>query len=161
MHTNSVSIRRIMPQLTAPWILFFVLVVSLLILDLGVLHKRNREIGLSESLYTTLIYIIISCMFGTSIWHFQGHEAGMQFFSGYLVEKSLSMDNVFVISIIFSYLGIARSIQHRILFWGISSVIIMRGVMIYVGAELLDFILHIAAWPIRTCFCFFHTLRLS
>ena len=138
MHTNSVSIRRIMPQLTAPWILFFVLVVSLLILDLGVLHKRNREIGLSESLYTTLIYIIISCMFGTSIWHFQGHEAGMQFFSGYLVEKSLSMDNVFVISIIFSYLGIARSIQHRILFWGISSVIIMRGVMIYVGAELVS-----------------------
>ncbi len=127
-----------MPQLTAPWILFFVLVASLLTLDLGVLHKRNREIGLSESLYTTLIYIIISCMFGTSIWHFQGHEAGMQFFSGYLVEKSLSMDNVFVISIIFSYLGIARATQHRILFWGICSVVIMRGVMIYVGAELVS-----------------------
>ena len=87
-------------EFTTPWILFFILVSTLLILDLGVLHKSNREISLSESLYTTLIYIIISCMFGTSVWHFQGHEAGMQFFSGYLVEKSLSMDNVFVIPIL-------------------------------------------------------------
>jgi len=125
-------------EFTTPWVLFFILVSTLLILDLGVLHKKNREIGLSESLYTTLIYIIISCMFGTSVWHFQGPEAGMQFFSGYLVEKSLSMDNVFVISIIFSYLGIARHLQHRILFWGICSVIIMRGLMIYIGAELVS-----------------------
>jgi len=124
-------------ELTTPWILFFVLVATLLILDLGVLHKSNKEISLSESLYTTLIYIIISCIFGASVWHFRGADAGMQFFSGYLVEKSLSMDNVFVISIIFSYLGIARAMQHRVLFWGICSVIIMRGLMIYIGAELV------------------------
>lgn len=127
-----------MLELSTPWLLFFFVVVFLLILDLGIFHQNNREITLSESLYTTLIYIMISCVFGIGIWHFEGHESGMQFFSGYLVEKSLSMDNVFIISIIFSYLGVARSAQHRILFWGICSVVIMRGIMIYIGAELVN-----------------------
>jgi len=125
-------------ELTTPWVLFFILVLTLLILDLGILHRKQREIGLAESLYTTLGYIVIACIFGASVWYFRGYESGMQFFSGYLVEKLLSMDNVFVISIIFSYLGIARYLQHRVLFWGICSVIIMRGVMIYIGAELIS-----------------------
>ncbi len=120
------------------WLFFIAIVIFLLILDLGVLHKKQREIGVRESLFLSAGYIIIACIFGGWIWSELGAQNGKEFFTAYLVEKSLSMDNVFVISLIFGFLAIPRVYQHRVLFWGILGVIVLRAIMIGLGAILVS-----------------------
>ncbi len=120
------------------WVLFLALVLTLLALDLGVLHKERREISIKESLLLSAGYIIIAILFGIWIWWSMGKVSGINYLTGYFVEKSLSMDNIFVISLIFSYFGIPRLYQHRVLFWGILGVIILRAIMIGVGATLVE-----------------------
>lgn len=120
------------------WLTFLAVVVSLLALDLGVLHKEEREIGVRESLMLSAGYITIGLSFGGWVWWQLGATAGMQFITGFVIEKSLAMDNVFVIAMIFSYFAIPRLHQHRVLFWGILGVIVLRAAMIGVGAALLD-----------------------
>lgn len=119
------------------WGAFFVIVIALLAFDLGVLHRHDREIEVRESLWLSAGYISMACIFGLGVWKVLGSEAGLEFFTGYLIEKSLSLDNVFVISLIFGSLAIPRLYQHRVLFWGILGVIVMRGLMIGVGAALI------------------------
>lgn len=119
------------------WGAFFVTVFALLAFDLGVLHKHDREIGVRESLWLSGGYIAIACLFGFGVWETLGHEQGLEFFTGYFVEKSLSLDNVFVISLIFTAFSIPRLYQHRVLFWGIMGVIVLRGLMIGIGAALI------------------------
>lgn len=119
------------------WIVFIVIVLSLLAFDLGVLHKRNREIGIKESLYTSFGYIIIGVLFGVWIWFDQGAQKGAEYLTGFAIEKSLALDNIFVISLIFTYFAIPRKYQYRILFWGIVGVIFLRAIMIGVGASLV------------------------
>ncbi|HUD53145.1 TerC family protein [Parvibaculum sp.] len=119
------------------WGAFFTIVAALLAFDLGILHKRDREIGVRESLWLSAGYIAISMIFGFGIWSLLGHEKGLEFFTGFFVEKSLSLDNVFVISLIFGAFAIPRLYQHRVLFWGIMGVIVMRGLMIGLGAALI------------------------
>ena len=120
------------------WLLFLGIVTVLLVLDLGVLHRKQREIPVSESLWLSAGYITVALVFGGWVWWSMGETAGMAYLTGFLVEKSLSLDNVFVISLIFTYFAVPRLYQHRVLFWGILGVIVLRGVMIALGAALVE-----------------------
>ncbi|MFD1627998.1 TerC family protein [Azospirillum griseum] len=119
------------------WLAFLGVVVTLLALDLGVLNRRDREIGVTESLVLSAFYIAIAVLFGGWVWWSMGDEAALLYYTGYFVEKSLSLDNVFVISLIFTYFAVPRAYQHRVLFWGILGVVVLRGVMIGAGAALI------------------------
>ena len=120
------------------WLLFVVIVLTLLVLDLGVLQKRVREIGVRQSLMLSAFYISAGLAFGGWIWWSQGAGSGMEYMTGFLIEKSLSLDNVFVISLIFGYFAVPAAYQHRVLFWGILGVIVMRAVMIALGAAIVS-----------------------
>jgi tellurite resistance protein TerC len=120
------------------WLLFVAIVVALLTFDLGVLHKEDREIGASESLWLSAGYISVALAFGAWVWWYLGSQSGMEYYTGFLIEKSLSMDNVFVIALIFTYFAIPRQYQHRVLFWGILGVIVLRAIMIGLGAALVS-----------------------
>jgi tellurite resistance protein TerC len=120
------------------WLMFLTIVVALLVFDLGVLHKEQKEIGVRESLMLSGGYIVVALLFGAWVWSHLGAQSGMEYYTGFLIEKSLSMDNVFVIAMIFSYFAIPRKYQHRVLFWGILGVIVLRAIMIGLGAALVS-----------------------
>lgn len=131
----------LMPVMGKPlwmWLVFIGVVLFFLILDLGVLHRKQREIGVKESLWMSLFYFSIALIFGGWIWHELGPQSGKEFITGFLVEKTLALDNVFIISLIFTFLAIPSLYQHRVLFWGILGVIILRGIMIALGATLVS-----------------------
>jgi tellurite resistance protein TerC len=119
------------------WAVFMTIVVVLLALDLGLFHRKSREIGVRESLVLSAFYIAIGLGFGAWVWVNVGPTSGKEYLTGFLVEKTLSMDNIFVISLVFSYLGIPRIYQHRVLFYGILGVIVLRGIVIALGAWLV------------------------
>jgi tellurite resistance protein TerC len=120
------------------WLAFLGIVVALLVLDLGVLHRKNREIGVRESLVMSAFYITLGLAFGGWVWWYIGPEAGMNYLTGFAVEKALAMDNVFVIAMIFSFFAVPRVYQHRVLFWGILGVIFLRAIMIGFGAAVIS-----------------------
>ena len=120
------------------WLAFLALVFTLLAFDLGILHKEGKEIGIAESLKLSVFYIAVAVAFGGYIWASMGPVAGMQYFTGYAIEKALSIDNVFVISLIFTYFAIPPAYQYRALVWGIVAVLVLRGIMIGVGAALVQ-----------------------
>jgi len=119
------------------WLTFISIVVALLAFDLGVLHKDDHEIGVRESLLLSAGYISAALAFGAWVWWYLGAQSGMEYLTGFMIEKSLSMDNVFVIALIFTYFAIPRQYQHRVLFWGILGVIVLRAIMIGLGAALV------------------------
>ncbi|MDO8421911.1 MAG: TerC family protein [Parvibaculum sp.] len=119
------------------WGGFFTIIIGLLAFDLGVLNKRDHEIGVRESLMLSAFYVSIAGLFGIGVWFWFGAEKGLEFFTGYAIEESLSLDNVFIISLIFTTFAIPRKYQHRVLFWGIVGVIVMRGTMIGLGVALI------------------------
>lgn len=119
------------------WGLFLAAVLALLVLDLGVLHRRARVIAVRESLWMSAFYIAAALLFGAWVWIELGEESGEEYLTGFLVEKTLAMDNVFLISLIFTYFAIPAKHQHRVLFWGILGVIVLRGIMIGLGAALV------------------------
>ena len=119
------------------WLGFIGLVAVLLAFDLGVLHRSSREIGVGESLALSSFYIALGLAFGGFVWAQLGQQSGVEYLTGFVVEKSLAIDNVFVIAMIFAYLAIPREHQHRVLFWGILGVILLRAVMIGFGARLV------------------------
>jgi tellurite resistance protein TerC len=120
------------------WLAFVAIVVTLLALDLGVLHKKQREIGVTESLVLSAVYMGLGMAFGGWVWWYLGQTAGLQYITGFVIEKSLAMDNVFVIAMIFTYFAIPRQYQHRVLFWGILGVIVLRAIMIGLGSTLVE-----------------------
>ena len=120
------------------WAIFIGLVIGLLVLDLGLFHRNTREIGVRESLTMSAFYIEIAAAFGVWVWSSLGAQAGTEYFTGFLVEKTLALDNIFVISLIFTTLAIPAAYQHRVLFWGILGVIVLRGIMIGAGATLVS-----------------------
>jgi len=120
------------------WLTFIGIVIALLVFDLGVLHKDDHEIGVRESLLLSAGYISAALIFGAWVWWYMGAQSGMDYYTGFMIEKSLSMDNVFVIALIFSFFAIPRQYQHRVLFWGILGVIVMRAIMIGLGATLVS-----------------------
>ena len=119
------------------WLAFVAVVVVLLAFDLGILHKDNREIEVRESLLLSAFYIALGVGFGAFVWLQLGRQSGIEYLTGFVVEKSLAMDNVFVIAMIFGFFAIPRQYQHRVLFWGILGVIVLRAIMIGVGATLV------------------------
>jgi tellurite resistance protein TerC len=119
------------------WFTFIALVIALLVLDLGLLNKGDAEIGVAQSLKLSAMYITLGVAFSGFVWWQISAEATAQYLTAFVVEKTLAMDNVFVIALIFSYFAIPRAYQHRVLFWGILGVIVLRGIMIGLGATLI------------------------
>lgn len=135
------------------WLGFLAVVGVMLALDLGVFHRKSRVIGVSEAAVWTTVWVITALLFNAGVYFLYEHhvfgvgltlghdlggrEAALQFFTGYIIEKSLSLDNIFVIALIFSYFGVPGALQHRVLFWGILGALLMRGVMIAAGAALI------------------------
>ena len=120
------------------WAAFLLVVVGLLAFDLGVLHRKAHEIGVRESLLLSGFYIVVALLFGVWVWVRLGADSGLDYLTGFAIEKSLAMDNVFVIAMIFSAFGIPRLHQHRVLFWGVLGVIVLRAIMIAAGAALVS-----------------------
>jgi tellurite resistance protein TerC len=120
------------------WLLFLGIVLALLAFDLGVLHRRQREVSARGSLWLSGLYLTVALVFGGWLWWSMGPEPGMAYLTGFLVEKSLALDNVFVISLIFAYFAVPPALQHRVLFWGILGVVVLRAVMIGLGAALVS-----------------------
>ena len=136
------------------WLLFIGIVITLLVLDLGVFNKEDHEIGVAESLKLSAFYITLGVAYSAFVWWsfnyeianataaeaasmIPGAEAAKLYLTAFVVEKTLAMDNVFVIAMIFTYFAIPRMYQHRVLFWGILGVIVLRGIMIGLGATLV------------------------
>ncbi|MDX1923005.1 MAG: TerC family protein [Alphaproteobacteria bacterium] len=119
------------------WFLFIGIVITLLVADLGLLHKDHHVINAQESLWMSAGYIAIALLFGGWIWWEMGPDSGMNYLTGFIVEKTLALDNIFVISLIFTYFAIPQKYQYRVLFWGILGVVILRGIMIALGATLV------------------------
>lgn len=136
------------------WSGFLLFIALLVALDLGVFHRKSEEIKIAEALIWTLIWVCMALIFNLFIYlmygqnwlgwaniateHLTGGQAALQFFTGYLVEKSLSIDNIFVIAMIFSYMQVPLAEQHRVLFWGILGAVVLRGAMIIGGIALID-----------------------
>ncbi len=120
------------------WLLFLGLVLALLALDLGVLNRGNRAPGAAKSLWISLFYIAIATAFGAFVWWEAGREDGIDYFTGFLLEKTLALDNIFVIGLIFTHLAIPEASRHRVLFWGILGVIVLRAIMIGLGAAMIE-----------------------
>jgi tellurite resistance protein TerC len=120
------------------WSIFLSVVILLLAFDLGVLHRKAREVSIKESLWMSAFYIAIALLFGAWVWMELGAQSGTEYLTGFIVEKTLAMDNVFIISLIFTYFAIPPLYQHRVLFWGILGVIVLRAIMIGLGAALVS-----------------------
>lgn len=136
------------------WSGFILLILLLLALDLGVFNKKAHVIGIKEALYWSAFWIILSLLFALAVYYIYEHhwfnvgienknildgkQAALQYITGYLIEKTLSLDNIFVIALIFSYFGVEARYQHRVLFWGILGAIVLRGIMILAGSVLIS-----------------------
>ena len=119
------------------WAGFNVFVLLMLALDLGVFHRKAHEVSLREAAAWSALWVALALIFNYGIYHFMGSEAGLAFLTGYLIEKALSVDNIFVFVLIFSYFNVPAKYQHRVLFWGILGALLMRGAMIAAGAALI------------------------
>ena len=120
------------------WIGFNVFVLALLALDLGVFHRKAHAVSVKEAAGWSVVWIALGLAFGAGIWWFEGKDPALQYLAGYLIEKSLSVDNIFVIALIFSYFAVPALYQHRVLFWGILGALVMRGALIGAGSLLLS-----------------------
>lgn len=119
------------------WLAFLAIVLLLTAFDLGFLHREDKEMGIAESFKLSAFYIAMALAFGAWVWAQKGPVPGMEYFTGYFIEKALSIDNVFVISLIFGFFSVAPIYQYRALLWGILAVIVLRGLMIAGGAAIL------------------------
>lgn len=119
------------------WIGFSLFLITMLALDLGVFHKHSHIVEFKESIIWSSVWIGLALIFNIGIFYFAGNIKGMEFLTGYLIEKSLSIDNIFIIALIFSYFGVPREYQHRVLFWGVIGALIMRAILIALGSTLI------------------------
>ncbi len=127
-----------MSEIPPSWWLFFNLfIIAMLALDLGVFHRTAHVVRLKEALGWSAVWIAMAMLFNIWIWKALGGQKGTEFLTGYLIEKSLSVDNVFVFAVLFSFFGVPAQYQHKVLFWGIFGALVMRAVMIFSGAALI------------------------
>lgn len=119
------------------WIGFNVFVLAMLALDLGVFHRQAHVVKVKEALIWSAVWIALALLFNLGVYFWRGAETALEFFTGYLIEKSLSVDNIFVFILIFSYFSVPAQYQHKVLFWGIIGALIMRAILIAVGATLI------------------------
>jgi tellurite resistance protein TerC len=120
------------------WILFNAFVLLMLALDLGVFHRKNHEVSVKEALTWTFVWIALALVFNTIIYFWRGQQQALEFFTGYLVEKALSIDNIFVFIMIFTYFQVPSKYQHKVLFWGILGALVMRVIFIFAGVALIQ-----------------------
>ena len=119
------------------WIVFVVMILGLLALDLFVFHKDAHVVSVREATVWSVVWVGLGLAFGGVVWLWLGAERGGEYFAGYLIEKALSVDNIFVFAMVFAYFAVPRKYQHRVLFWGVVGAIIFRAIFIVAGAELL------------------------
>jgi len=119
------------------WVGFNLFVLVMLALDLGVFHRQAHVVSFKESITWTVVWVALALVFNGGVWHFAGSRKALEFFTGYLIEKSLSVDNVFVFALLFSYFAVPAQYQHKVLFWGILGALVMRAIMIALGAALI------------------------
>ena len=120
------------------WIAFNSFVVVMLLLDLAVFHRKAHQVRFREALATSIMWIALAGAFAGLVYYWHGHAATLEFVTGYLVEESLSVDNLFVFLLIFRYFRVPGEYQHKVLFWGILGALIMRGVFIWAGVALIQ-----------------------
>jgi tellurite resistance protein TerC len=120
------------------WLIFNLFVLAAIALDLGVFHRRPHKMETREAITWTLVWVGLSLAFGLGVMHFSGEQRGLEFFTGYVIEKALSVDNLFLFLVIFRAFAVDEKIQHRILEWGILGALVMRGTMIAAGAGLIE-----------------------
>ena len=120
------------------WFAFNLFILLALALDLGVFHRKVHKIRLKEAAFWSGLWILLASLFGIGVWHWFGAQRGLEYFTGYIIEKALSVDNLFVFLVIFRLYHVEERVQHRVLAWGIIGALIMRGILIAVGAELVS-----------------------
>lgn len=120
------------------WILFNAFVLLMLALDLGVFHRKKHVVSVKEALTWTLVWVALALVFNTVIYFWRGQEQALEFFTGYLIEKALSIDNIFVFIMIFTYFSIPPVYQHKVLFWGVLGALVMRVIFIFAGVALIE-----------------------
>ncbi len=120
-----------------PWIIFTVFVLGVLALDLGVFHRKSHVVSVKEATVWTAVWVTLALVFNVGVYYFRGHQSALEFLTGYLIEYSLSVDNIFVFVLIFTTFRVPAISQHRVLFWGILGAFAMRGAMIGIGAALI------------------------
>ncbi len=120
------------------WVLFFALIAVLLAIDLGLLHRRERRIGWREALASSILWTAVGLAWNLWVLLSQGRTAGLEFLAAYVIERSLSFDNIFVFLVIFAYFAVPAELQHRVLYWGILGALVSRGLFIALGIALLD-----------------------
>ena len=120
------------------WVSFNVFVLFALALDLGVFHRKAHKIGLREAAVGSAIWITLALLFAFFVWHWFGEQRGLEFLTGYVIEKALSVDNLFVFLVVFRAFRVEDELQHRVLAWGILGALVMRGLMIAAGAALIS-----------------------
>jgi tellurite resistance protein TerC len=119
------------------WTLFNLFVLGMLAIDLGIFHRKSHEVTVREALIWTCVWITLAMVFNLFVYYYFDQEKALEFFTGYLIEKSLSVDNIFVIILIFSYFKVPSAYQHKVLFWGILGALVMRVIFILTGVELI------------------------
>jgi len=141
------------------WVGFNAVVLALLALDLGVLHRKSEKVSLKEAASWSAVWVALSLSFAFAVYHNLGRQAGLEFLTGYLIEYALSVDNIFVFVLIFSYFKVPEKYQHRVLFWGIIGALLLRGGMIVVGSALVSRF----AWTLYIfgAFLFFTGLKMA
>lgn len=120
------------------WVGFTTFVLAMLALDLGVFHRTAHVISVKDATIWSAVWILLALLFNAGIYVFRGPDSALQFFTGYLIEKSLSVDNLFVFVLLFSAFSVPTAYQHRVLFWGVLGALVMRGILILVGVALLE-----------------------
>ncbi|MDB6032360.1 MAG: Integral rane protein TerC [Verrucomicrobiales bacterium] len=120
------------------WAGFSLFILAMLAMDLGVFHRSAHQVRFKEALTWTGVWIVLAGLFGLGVWYFSGPAKALEFYTGYLIELSLSADNVFVFVLIFSYFAVPQRFQHKVLFWGVLGALIMRVLMIGVGVALIQ-----------------------
>lgn len=125
------------PASWIPWIVFNAFVLVMLALDLGVFHRKSHTVKVKEALIWSAVWVSLALLFNAGVWHYKGKELALQFLAGYVIEKALSVDNLFVFLVLFSFFKVKPDYQHKVLFWGIIGALVMRAVMIAVGAALI------------------------
>src|SRR5690242_12285186 len=119
------------------WVAFNLFVLAAVALDLGFFSRRLHKVSMKEATISSIAWVVLSFLFGAGIYYFSGHQRALEFFTGYLIEKSLSVDNLFLFLVIFRTFRIDERFQHRMLEWGILGALVMRAVMIGAGAALI------------------------
>ncbi|NIV11799.1 MAG: TerC/Alx family metal homeostasis membrane protein [Aliifodinibius sp.] len=120
------------------WSVFNVFIVAMLIVDLVVLHKEDEPVSIKEALYWTGLWIVLALIFGVGVYYYMGTQTALDYYTGYLIEKSLSVDNIFVFLLVFTYFKVPDAFQHKVLFWGIFGALVMRLIFIFTGVALIE-----------------------